>query len=105
MENVNIQAYIDEKKKKEKKRRKAYKVILSGVNQEITESLELTNTILIPIPSIMLEVEDYNPLEALEYIIDKLCKNKQFIQIVDEIKIIQPCTLYIKWDLDKLTKK
>lgn len=103
MENINFEGYKEEKRRKDKIKKEAYKTILSGVNQEISEALALYNFVTVPIPSIMLEVEDYNPLEALEYVVKKLCKNKQFAEIVEEIKIVQPYSLYIKFDVKKMT--
>ena len=102
MEDINFDAYIKDTKTREKRKTKAYKEILQGINQMISDALRDKNSVTCNVPPIMLEIDGYNPLEALIYIIEKLQKNKRFQQILVDMKIIEPCSLYLQWDITKL---
>jgi hypothetical protein len=45
---------------------------------------------------------DYEMLESINYIIEKLKKDKTFIKIMEEIKFYEPNIIYIKWNLNKI---
>ena len=102
MEDINFDAYIKDTKAKEKRKINAYKEILHGINQMISDALRDKSSVTCDVPPIMLEIDGYNPLEALIYIIERLQRNKRFQQILVDIKIIEPCSLYLKWDINKL---
>lgn len=102
MENINFKSYIKASKEKERAKKKAYRNILKSINQEISDALHFSDEITCDIPTLMIDIPEYNPFEAMNYVMEKLLKNDEFRNILIDVKILDPCRLYFKWDIKKL---
>jgi hypothetical protein len=102
MNDINFKSFIKASKEKEKAKKKAYKNILKDINSEISDALHHTDSISCHIPPLMLDVLDYNPFEAMDYIMKKLLDNDKFRNILIDVKLLDPCGIYLQWDIKKL---
>lgn len=105
MSGINFDSYIEKVKKQEKSRKKIYKSMLKYVISQINAKLGTEKLLVQEIPVVSLEEETYNMLEAIDYIISKLLKNKNFKKILTDIKILNPNYLYLEWDIKLLRDK
>ena len=102
MNDINFKSYIKASKEREKEKKKAYKKILKNINKEISDALHHTDSISCHIPPLMLDIYEYNAFEAIDYIIKKLLQNDIFKNILIDVKLLDPCGIYLKWDIKKL---
>lgn len=105
MSGINFDKYKEETKIKEKNRKKIYKATLRHIELLINEKLATEKYIIYEIPVVSLEEETYTFFGAIDYILEKLTKNKDFKKILVDLKVLNPNHLYIEWDINLLTKK
>lgn len=103
MDDINFKGYMKAENDKTKSKNKAYKSILHIINKEISEALHYSDSVICDIPAIMIEVPEYNPLEAMNYVTKKLLENKTFKLILVDLKVLHPLRLYFKWNKSLLT--
>ena len=86
-------------KNKKKCYKKIYKNIIKTIENIISQNINFF--IYEATPFIIGEV-DYEMLECINYIIEKLKKDKTFIKIMEEIIFYEPNIIYIKWNLNNI---
>ena len=102
MDDINFKSYIKATKHKEKIKKKEYKYMLKLVNKEISDALHYSDHVICDIPPLMIDIPEYNPIEAIDYILKKLLSNKTFEMIIIDVKVFDQCKLYFKWDISLL---
>lgn len=100
---LNLEKYAKQKKEKEKNKKKCYKNILKQVNAMIEKNMDQSmDHVIYKAPTMLFDETDYDMLESINYIINKIIKDKEFEKILVDMKFIEPNILFIKWDLEKL---
>ena len=100
---LNLDKFIELKKQQKKKKKKCYKNIKSNIYHLIENKIKSNiNFILYEMPPYVIGEAEYNILECINYIIEKIKDDEQFKKILEEIQYYQPNVLYIKWNFDKI---
>lgn len=103
MSDLNLDKFLKDRKKREKEKTNSYKKIYKYVATLISEGIKQDHHYIhYDIPIFDHESPDYEALECISYVLDKLKEQVLFKKIVSDIKILEPNTLYISWDLKKL---
>jgi hypothetical protein len=98
---LNLDKFIELKKQREHNKKKCYKTILKQINTNIDLTMSQSiNFIIFEIPPFIIGEADYNTLECIDYIINKIKNDKEFKKILEEIKFYEPNVIYIKWNLN-----
>ena len=102
---LNLEKYADLQKKRDKNKKKCYKTILKNINTIIEKNMDnLMDHIIYEAPLFIIGELDYDMLESIDYITKKMLNDKNFSQILVDVKFIEPNILYVQWNLDKLKK-
>jgi len=97
---LNLDKYIELKKQQEKKKKKCYKNIKSLFNNLIEHNIKSNiNFIIYEMPPFIIGEPDYNILECINYVIEKIKDDKNFNKIIEEIQYYKPNVIYIKWNI------
>lgn len=101
---LNLDKYAKLRKEREYNKKKSYKQEHKRFLNEIeTVMIQDINFHVFEVePFIMGEVE-YNMLECVDYIIDQVQNDKNFIKILEDIHFCEPNLIYVKWNLEKIT--
>ena len=99
---LNLDKFAKLKKQREINKKKCYKTVLKQIisTVEMTISQE-SNFLFFEMEPFVIGEADYDMLECVNYIIDKINKDKNFKKILDQINFYEPNLLFIRWDLNK----
>jgi hypothetical protein len=101
---LNLDKYAKIKKEREASKRKCYKKVLKQIIYEVeTVMIQDVDFLVFEVDPFMIGEADYNMLECIDYIIEKINKDKNFGKILEQIDFYEPNILYIKWSLNKIT--
>jgi hypothetical protein len=105
MSGIKFDKYLELAEEKRKRKKGIYKTLLKHIEDKINTLLSTQKFLFYEIPAISWEEDTYNFLEATEYVLSKIKKNKTFCKVLVDIKILEPNYLYLEWDLLKLNTK
>jgi hypothetical protein len=99
---LNLDKFAKLKKQREINKKKCYKTVLKQIisNVEMTISQDI-NFLFFEMEPFVIGEADYDMLECVNYIIDKINEDKNFKKILEQIHFYEPNLLFIKWDLSK----
>jgi hypothetical protein len=99
---LNLDKFAEIKKQRQKNKKKCYKKvfkqIISYVEMTMTQDI---NFLVYEMEPFVIGEADYNMLECVNYIINKIKEDTNFKKILDQINFYEPNFLYINWDLTK----
>ena len=99
---LNLDKFAEIKKQRQKNKKKCYKKvfkqIISYVEMTMTQDI---NFLVFEMEPFVIGEAEYNMLECVNYIINKIKEDKNFKKILDQINFYEPNLLYINWDLTK----
>lgn len=104
MSDLNLDKFLKDKKERDKKKRKIYKDTYEYIKTSIQEAINrLENYIQYNVPVFNHLSPDYEALECIQYIVEKISEHLLLKKIIIDIKVLEPNILYIQWDLEKLS--
>jgi len=100
---LNLDKFTKLQKKRKSNKKKCYKRILKQIitNVEINISQE-SNFIFFEMEPFIIGEAEYDMLECVNYLINKIKEDSNFKKILDSINFYEPNLLYIKWDMTKI---
>jgi len=100
---LNLDKFAEIKKQREVNKKKCYKKIFKQVITYVEMTIEQNvDFIVYEIAPFVIGEADYNMLECVNYLIDKIKNDDNFKKILDQIYFYEPNLLYIKWNLSKV---
>lgn len=103
MSDLNLDKFIKDKKDREKKKRKIYKETFIYIKSIIQDAINrMENNAYYNVPIFNHQSPDYEALECICYIVEKIKESLLLKQIITDIKVVEPNTLYLEWDLNKI---
>jgi len=101
---LNLDKYTKIKKAREAIKKKCYKKVFKQIIYQVeTVMIQDVDFIVFEVDPFMIGEAEYDMLECIDYVINKIKKDEGFLKILDQIYFYEPNILYIKWDLDKIT--
>ena len=101
---LNLDKYTKIKKAREATKKKCYKKVFKQILYEVeTVMIQDVDFIVFEVDPFMIGEAEYDMLECIDYVINKIKKDEGFLKILDQIDFYEPNILYIKWDLKKIT--
>jgi hypothetical protein len=99
---LNLDKFAEIKKLKEKNKKKCYKKVFKQIITyvEMTMTQDINFLVFEMQPFVFGEAE-YEMLECINYVINKIKEDKNFKKILNQISYYEPNLLYITWDLSK----
>ena len=99
---LNLNKFAEIKKQRQINKKKCYKKVFKQIITyvEMTISQDI-NFLVYEMQPFIIGEADYEMLECVNYIIDKIKEDKNFKKIIDQIYFYEPNLLYIIWDLTK----
>jgi hypothetical protein len=99
---LNLDKFAEIKKQREKNKKKCYKKVFKQIITfvEMTISQDIHFLVYEMQPFVFGEA-DYEMLECVHFIINKIKEDKNFKKILTQISYYEPNLLYITWDLTK----
>ena len=99
---LNLDKFAEIKKLKEKNKKKCYKKVFKQIITyvEMTMTQDINFLVYEMQPFVFGEAE-YEMLECVNYVINKIKVDKNFKKILNQISYYEPNLLYITWDLTK----
>ena len=99
---LNLDKFAEIKKLRQKNKKKCYKKvfkqIISYVEMTITQDI---NFLVYEMEPFVIGEADYEMLECVNYVINKIKEDKNFKKILNQISYYEPNLLYITRDLTK----
>ena len=99
---LNLDKFAEIKKLKEKNKKKCYKKvfkqIITYVEMTMTQDI---NFLVFEMQPFVFGEANYEMLECVNYVINKIKEDKNFKKILNQISYYEPNLLYITWDLTK----
>lgn len=103
MSDLNLDKFLKDKKNREKQKKKVYKETYNYIKSIIQDGIERgENSTHYGVPIFNHQSPDYEALECICYIVEKIKESLLLSKIVTDIKVVEPNTLYIEWDINKL---
>ena len=100
---LNIDKYSKFKKTRQTNKKKCYKKVFKHLLSEVENiMLQEVDFLVFEVEPFMIGEIDYNMLECVNYLIEKIKKDKNFKLILEQIDFFEPNILYVKWDLNKI---
>jgi hypothetical protein len=100
---LNLDKYTKLKKAREDNKKKCYKKVLKQIINDVeTVMIQDVDFIVFEVEPFIFGETEYNMLECVDYVINKIKKDKNFIKIIEHISFNEPNLLYIKWNLSKV---
>jgi hypothetical protein len=100
---LNLNKYIELKKQREINKKKCFKTIVKSITSNIDSCISQNiNFYVYQAPPFIFGEVEYDLLESIDYIIKKIKHDKNFKQILEEIKFYEPNLIYIKWNINKI---
>jgi hypothetical protein len=101
---LNLDKYTKIKKARESMKKKCYKKVFKQIIYQVeTVMIQDVDFIIFEVEPFMIGEAEYDMLECVDYVINKIKKDKGFLKILDQIDFYEPNILYIKWDFKKIT--
>ena len=99
---LNLDKFAEIKKLKEKNKKKCHKKVFKQIiiYVEMTMSQDI-NFLVFEMEPFVIGEADYEMLECVNYVINKIKEDKNFKKILNQISYYEPNILYITWDLSK----
>jgi hypothetical protein len=99
---LNLDKFAKLKKQREINKKKCYKRVLKQIILTVEMNIsQESNFLFFEMEPFVFGEADYDMLECVNYIIDKINEDKNFKKILDQIQFYEPNLLFIKWDLTK----
>ena len=103
MSDLNLDKFLKDKKARDKKKRKIYKETYNYITSSVQEAINrMENFVQYNVPVFNHQSPDYEALECIQYIVEKIGKHLLLKKIITDIKVLEPNILYIQWDINKL---
>lgn len=103
MSDLNLDKYLKDKKLRDKQKKKVYKETYEYIKSIIQDAINRgENNIQYGVPIFNHRSPDYEALECICYIVEKIKESVLLAKMVTDIKVVEPNTLYIEWDISKL---